>query len=191
VWDGWSIVERGQFLRHLRPRWDIHRHRMAPRIAQRLEALIVRGQLDIRGGRILAIRRNGALLDVVVRTRGTQTEKILSAARVINCTGPRSDLDRLAFPVLADLRKRGLIAPDPLGLGIETQDCAALGSAGHVSNWLYALGPLTRPNWWEVVAVPEINTQIDRLVEDLSSPEHHATTAHSMAEAFSDLGSGI
>jgi uncharacterized NAD(P)/FAD-binding protein YdhS len=191
VWDGWSITEREQFLRHLRPRWDIHRHRMAPRIAQRLEALIARGQLDIRGGRILAIRRNGALVDVTVRTRGTKTEQVLSAARVINCTGPRSDLARLAFPVLADLRKRGLITPDPLGLGIETQDCAAFGSAGHVSSWLYALGPLTRPNWWEVVAVPEINAQIDRLVEDLSAPEHHAATAHSMAEAFSDLGSGI
>ena len=69
----------------------------------------------------------------------------LDVVAVINCTGPRSDMDRLALPLLADLRRRGLIAPDPLGLGIETQDCAALGSAGHVSPWLFALGPLTRP----------------------------------------------
>ncbi len=85
-----------------------------------------------------------------------------------------------------------MIAADVLGLGIETQDCAAVGSAGHVSNWLHALGPLTRPGWWEVVAVPEINAQIDRLVHDLStSPAQIAAPVHSLAEAFSDLGAGI
>ena len=26
-------MEAGRGLRHLRPRWDVHRHRMAPRIA--------------------------------------------------------------------------------------------------------------------------------------------------------------
>ena len=66
------------------------------------------------------------------------------------------------------LQRRGLIAPDSLGVGIETEDCAVQNSAGHTSPWLFALGPLTRPSWWEVVAVPEINAQIDRLVHDIS-----------------------
>jgi uncharacterized NAD(P)/FAD-binding protein YdhS len=164
---------------------------MAPRIAERLNALIESGQLSVRAGRT-SYRRNGAMVDVIVRERGTHAEHVLTAARVVNCTGPRSDMDRLGFPVLADLRRRNLFMPDNLGLGIETQDCAALDSAGHVSTWLYALGPLTRPNWWEVVAVPEINAQIDRLVHDLcNSPELDAISAHSLAEAFSDLGTGI
>ncbi len=118
---------------------------MAPRIAERLEALMRSGQLGVMGGRVNAYRRGGEGVDVTVRRRGTTQEHVLPAARVINCTGPRSDMDRLAFPMLADLRRRGLIAPDELGLGIETDDCAALGSAGHVSPWLFALGPLTRP----------------------------------------------
>ncbi len=188
VWHGWTLAERAQFLRHLRPRWDVHRHRMAPRIAERLGALMKSGQLTARGGRVQAYRRKGDLAEVVLRDRGTGTEHVVPAARIVNCTGPRSDMDRLAFPMLADLRRRGLIAPDRLGLGIETKDCAALGSAGHVSPWLYALGPLTRPTWWEVVAVPEINAQIDRLVRDLSTP---AGETPSLAEAFSDLGAGI
>jgi uncharacterized NAD(P)/FAD-binding protein YdhS len=190
VWAGWSTRERAQFLRHLRPRWDVHRHRMAPRIAERLEALMKSGRLSVRGGKVKAYRRSGALVEVVVRERGTPTETALPAARIVNCTGPRSDMDRLAFPMLADLRRRGLIAPDALGLGIETDDCAALGSAGHVSPWLYALGPLTRPSWWEVVAVPEINAQIDRLVRDLMA-EAAPREAPSLADAFSDLGAGI
>ncbi len=145
-----------------------------------------------RAGRVTAYRRAGDGVEVVLRERGTGIEQVLPAARVINCTGPRSDMDRLAFPMLADLRRRGLIAPDGLGLGVETDDCAALGSAGHVSPWLYALGPLTRPSWWEVVAVPEINAQIDRLVRDLlAGPERPAEAAPSLADAFSDLGAGI
>ncbi|MEI9931011.1 MAG: FAD/NAD(P)-binding protein [Rhizomicrobium sp.] len=192
VWASWSGAERLQFLRHLRPRWDIHRHRMAPRIANRLKGLVDSGQLCVRGGRVLAYRRSETCADVVFRERNTGNELTIRASRVINCTGPRSDLDRLAFPILADLRRRGLILPDDLGLGIETDDCAVLGSAGHVSPWLYALGPLTRPSWWEVVAVPEINAQIDRLVRKLSAlapstPE----LANSLADAFSDLGAGI
>ncbi|HWA92100.1 MAG TPA: FAD/NAD(P)-binding protein [Rhizomicrobium sp.] len=190
VWAGWSNRERAQFLRHLRPRWDVHRHRMAPRIASRLEALMASGQLDVRAGKVKAYRRAGDAMEVVLRGRGTEVEEVLPAARVINCTGPRSDMDRLAFPMLADLRRRGLIAPDELGLGIETDDCAALGSAGHVSPWLYALGPLTRPSWWEVVAVPEINAQIDRLVRHVSAGQHY-TEEPSLADAFSDLGAGI
>jgi uncharacterized NAD(P)/FAD-binding protein YdhS len=190
VWNGWSSAERAQFIRHLRPRWDIHRHRMAPRIAERLDALVRSGQLGVMGGRVNAYRRSGEGVDVLVRRRGTAQEHVLPAVRVINCTGPRSDMDRLAFPMLADLRRRGLIAPDELGLGIETDDCAALGSAGHVSPWLFALGPLTRPSWWEVVAVPEINAQIDRLVRHISAgPGPYEEP--SLAEAFSDLGAGI
>ena len=192
VWAGWSTTERAQFLRHLRPRWDVHRHRMAPRIAARLDALVKSGQLDIRAGKVKAYRRAGAdeRVEVVLRGRGTQNEEVLAAARVINCTGPRSDMDRLAFPMLADLRRRGLIAPDELGLGIETDDCAVLGAAGHVSPWLYALGPLTRPSWWEVVAVPEINAQIDRLVRHIADGPA-LTEEASLADQFQDLGAGI
>ncbi len=192
VWHGWSEKDRAQFLRHLRPRWDVHRHRMAPRVAARLAALVAGGQLHVAAGRIARYHPQGGMVEVSVAARGGGETQVIRAARVINCTGPRSDMDRLAFPLLADLRRRGLIAPDPLGLGIETQDCAAQGSAGHVSPWLYALGPLTRPSWWEIVAVPEINAQIDRLVGDLNNPRQAGGEgAPLLAELFADLGSGI
>ncbi|MDQ2860006.1 MAG: FAD/NAD(P)-binding protein, partial [Pseudomonadota bacterium] len=37
LWRGWSLRERTSFLRHLRPWWDVHRHRLAPDVAARLE----------------------------------------------------------------------------------------------------------------------------------------------------------
>ncbi len=192
VWHGWTEADRRLFLRHLRPRWDVHRHRMAPRVAAKLAGLIADGQLRVMGGRILGYRAVDDRVEVTAAERGNGTQHVLRAARVVNCTGPRTDMDRLAFPLLADLRRRGLIAPDSLGLGIETRECAALGSAGHTSPWLYALGTLTRSAWWEVIAVAEINTQIDRLVRDLSSPRGPGVPpAPSLAQSFADLGSGI
>lgn len=192
IWNSWSETDRARFLRHVRPRWDVHRHRMAPRVATRLSALVAGDQLAIRAGRVTGYRQKDDAVEMSWVERGERTPHTFTAARVVNCTGPRSDMDLLAFPLLADLRRRGLVAPDALGLGLETNDCAVLDSSGRVSSWLFALGPLTRPTWWEVVAVPEINAQIDRLVRDLTlPPDVVSPAAPSLADTFSDLGSGI
>ncbi len=78
--------------------------------------------------------------------------------------------------------------PDALGVGVKRATAAVIDGAGHASSWLFALGPLTRPAWWEITAVPEINLQIERLVAQLSSP----VTAHRLTAAdFMDMGGGI
>lgn len=38
LWQGLPLEERRRFLRHVRPYWDIHRHRIAPAVAARLAA---------------------------------------------------------------------------------------------------------------------------------------------------------
>ncbi|HEY1633058.1 MAG TPA: FAD/NAD(P)-binding protein [Rhizomicrobium sp.] len=181
LWHAWSEKQRRQFLRHARARWDVHRSRMPPRVAAMLQVLIDRGQLTVAAGRIAAYRR-----DAVVLANGAT----LQARHVINCTGPSGDLARIAIPLIADLKRRGYLVPDPLGLGLETEDCAARDSTGRASTWLYALGPLTRPAWWEITAVPEIAVQVDRLVRALTEPKQDMARPV-LAEAFVDLGAGI
>ena len=39
IWRGWSVVERRRFLRHAAAWWNIHRHRMAPEVATRIQAI--------------------------------------------------------------------------------------------------------------------------------------------------------
>ena len=56
LWRGLPATERTRFLRHLRPWWDVHRHRIAPAAADRFEALLREGNLMIRRGRILRCR---------------------------------------------------------------------------------------------------------------------------------------
>lgn len=188
VWSSWSAAERRQFLRHLRPRWDVHRHRMAPRIAAGIEALLASGALVNRAGRLRDWRREDGLLVADLHPRGGGAAETVRAARILNCTGPRSDLQGLEEPLFADLARRGLTAPDALGLGLETQDCAVLTARGETSTWLYAVGPLTRPAWWEITAVPEIAAQVDGLVHALAQDIDHAPA---LADVFVDMGAGI
>ena len=186
LWHGWSEKERRQFLRHARPQWDVHRSRMPLRVAQPLEALIAKGQLSVSAGRIQGYRAVHGGVDVLL-PRG----RFVFAAHVINCTGPSGDLSRTAIPLIADLRRRGYVTPDALGLGLVTDDCAALDDTGRASTWLYALGPLTRPAWWEITAVPEIAVQVDRLVDELAQPSRAGKPSRDLAAAFVDLGAGI
>lgn len=188
VWATWTLKQRRQFLRHLRTRWDVHRHRMAPRIGAALQDLLDSGQLRIIPGRLRGFKAGGQGITAELAAPHGAVQPV-RAARIVNCTGPRSDFGRIEIPLVADLRRRGLLRPDPLGLGLDTQDCAMVGQGGSPSAWLYALGPLTRPAWWEVTAVPEIAVQADRLVKVLTHPE--GAVAAPLSDAFLDLGAGI
>jgi len=187
IWNEWSASSRRQFLRHLRPRWDVHRHRMPPRVSDAFAKLQSTGALQVLPGRIAGYRSAGRLVEVTLRVRGGDT-RLFKAGHIINCTGPGGDFAKIAIPLIAELRDRGLAIPDALGVGVETRDCAVIDGYGDASSWLFALGPLTRPAWWEITAVPEINLQIDRLVAHLKNP----VTAHPLTAAdFMDMGGGI
>ena len=187
IWNTWSSISRRQFLRHLRPRWDVHRHRMSPRVSEAFEKLQTSGALQVWAGRIVGYRPMDISVEVSVRARGGST-RTFSAGHIVNCTGPGGDFARIAVPLIAELRDRNLAVPDPIGVGLETRDCAVIDGDNVPSSWLFALGPLTRPAWWEITAVPEINLQINRLVDQLSSP----VTAHPLTVTdFEDMGGGI
>jgi uncharacterized NAD(P)/FAD-binding protein YdhS len=192
LWSRWSLRQRRQFLRHLRARWDIHRHRTAPRVDAALQALIHRGQLRIQAARLAGFEVEDERVAARLALRGGG-EAVFEAGRVVNCTGPASALDRLALPLVESLRAQGLVKPDPLGLGLESSDCALMTQDGAVSAWLFALGGLTRPAWWEITATPEILVQIDRLVERMADGDLGAARAPAgdPAAAFLDLGAGI
>jgi len=108
---------------------------------------------------------------------------------VVNCTGPTTDVRRAGHRLSSALLDGGLIRSDPLGLGLETSDAAVIDSSGVASDWLFAVGPPTRPAWWEIVAVPEITVQVDRLVRRIAHDIRKA--AKPMAAAFLDIGAGI
>jgi uncharacterized NAD(P)/FAD-binding protein YdhS len=170
MWANASEDERARFLRHLRPWWDVHRHRLAPEVHARLQALIDRGQLEVRAAKTLHFVEGSDGIAVTLRPRGQDAPETILAQRIVNCTGPLGDLARSREPLLQRLAARGVIRPDPAHIGIDVdnqgQTIAADGSAN--AN-LYALGPMTRGAFWEIVAVPDIRTQTWAVARRLSN----------------------
>ena len=56
LWGALSVAERSRFLRHVRPFWEVHRHRMAPPLYDAFEHLRTSGRVNVIAGRIVQIR---------------------------------------------------------------------------------------------------------------------------------------
>ena len=106
IWSDWSLDQRRQFLRHLRPRWDIHRHRMAPEIADELDQLVKTGQLQTGAARIAGYEERNDTVDVTLHERSGR-KRVFNVNTIINCTDPGGDFDRIAIPLIANLREQG------------------------------------------------------------------------------------
>jgi uncharacterized NAD(P)/FAD-binding protein YdhS len=156
LWQGFSLAEKKRFLRHLRPWWDVHRHRIAPPVARRIESLIERGRLEVLAGRIAGAGPGAA--NVALRGGG---ERRLAIGGTVNCTGPEGAIARVGDPLIRQLLGSGRARPDALGLGLEVDEQSRLvGADGAASPHLYAVGPLTKGMLWEIVAVPDIRGQV-------------------------------
>jgi uncharacterized NAD(P)/FAD-binding protein YdhS len=165
LWARLGASERRRFCRHLRRYWDAYRHRAASPVHDRIEALVAGGTLTLHRGRIRSWRMEAG--DVVALLADGRT---IRAARVVNCTGPETDVDRTGDPLVVALRARGLVTRDPLGLGVETADDGALVDAtGRASTTLFTLGGWRRPALWESVAVPELRAQARALAWRLTA----------------------
>lgn len=170
IWANASEEERARFLRHLRPWWDVHRHRLAPEIHARLQALVDRGQLEVRAAKTLGFAEGPDGIAVTLRPRGQDAPETLLAQRIVNCTGPLGDLARSREPLLQRLAARGVIRPDPAHIGIDVDNQGqTIAADGRANANLYALGPMTRGAFWEIVAVPDIRTQTWAVARRLSN----------------------
>ncbi|MDF7777084.1 FAD/NAD(P)-binding protein [Sphingomonas sp. AOB5] len=172
MWGNATEDQRARFLRHLRPWWDVHRHRLAPEVHARLHAIIDRGQLTVHAGKTLSFDERADGIALSWRPRGSEASETLLAQRIVNCTGPLTDLARTAEPLLRKLAARGTIRADEARLGIDVDNQAqTINAQGKINPALYALGPMTRGAFWEIVAVPDIRTQTWNLARRLSNAQ--------------------
>jgi uncharacterized NAD(P)/FAD-binding protein YdhS len=111
--------------------------------------------------------------EAVFRHRGKETLTTITVAKVINCTGPRSDYSKYQHPLFINLLARGLIDHDPLALGLNANSEGELYRyRGAPSGWLLALGAPLKGVFWETTAVAEIRVQARALAAKLLlSPE--------------------
>lgn len=159
LWQAAPSAERARFLRHLRPWWDVHRHRIAPEIAAELDRLFHENRLTVRPGRILDVEASADR--VTVRLAG-EAGQALTAPWLIDCTGPGHDAT--ATPLTAGLIAEGRARLDPLRLGLDLDRNGRIRHAdGTPDPDLYVLGPPARAAFWETIAVPDIRQRIEAL----------------------------
>ena len=172
LWAGLGIAERRRFLRHVRPIWDVHRHRLPPVAAEELQRLRDDGRLTVLAGTIESAKITRAGVEVVWRPRGARHQERCVVGRIFNCTGPDYRPAQSDNALVQSLLSSGLIASDRLELGIRvTADGEVLGGDGRIVRGLYYIGPWLRARDWEATAVPELREHARRLAERLAGAE--------------------
>jgi uncharacterized NAD(P)/FAD-binding protein YdhS len=165
LWRRLSLRERRQFLRHLQPWWDTHRHRVAPGIHCRLRAALQAGQAEVHAGRLRSVvaLADGRGFDVAWAPRGGAggSAEHRRVAAIVNCTGPSARVGHASQTVpgtlLASLQSQGRLKVDPLGLGLGVDARhRLLDAAGRPQPGLYYVGPMLKAQHWEAVAIPEL-----------------------------------
>lgn len=166
LWREGDAATRARFLRHLRPWWDAHRHRLAAPVARALADLRTEGRLRIVAGRVRAIATGNDGVEVTWRPRGGEAAAPLRGRWLIDCTGPAHDSG--AAPITAGLLETGRARLGPLGLGLDLDDEGRAIEADGASGRVFVLGPPARGAYWETTAVPDIRQRIERMAEALA-----------------------
>jgi uncharacterized NAD(P)/FAD-binding protein YdhS len=162
LWRGLPERDRARFLRHLRPYWDVHRHRLAPPVADQIDSMLASGYLRVLRGRLRGVEEAADHAVAEIQPRGDAATR-LEVQRVIYATGVENAA-RCNDRLLGSLRARGLVRFDSMGLGVDVTDAfQVIDAQGRASASMWALGPLVRGVFWECTAVPDIRVQVSQL----------------------------
>jgi len=168
IWQNFSLTEKKQFNRHLRTRWNVVRHRIAPEVHQRLENALAQGRLEIIKGRLRDSAEAQDKLKISVATAGGG--RVLEVGAVINCTGPKESYVPSESKLLNNLFTRGLVQPDEMNMGIQVNpNFSVVSRDSGEAEILFAIGSIMKGTLWETIAVPELRSQAFRLAETITS----------------------
>jgi uncharacterized NAD(P)/FAD-binding protein YdhS/tetratricopeptide (TPR) repeat protein len=155
LWQRLSLADRQRFVETEARSWEVRRHRMAAPVARDIARLRQAGDLRVSAGQVTAVQERGDRLDVTLADGRT-----LTVGAVVNCTGPRDQVQRRDGALLLDLLTAERARPGVLGLGLDTDERGRLlAGDGSVQGGLWTLGATRRGQLYESTAIPEIRAQ--------------------------------
>jgi uncharacterized NAD(P)/FAD-binding protein YdhS len=162
LWQSLHQNEQQRFLRHLSTYWDIHRHRLAPELGEKIKTLKEQGRIRITSGTLT----DAALIDsgvrCTLRKRGSTHSVELHGSHLFLCTGPSRGVTGWQTPWISTLINSEFLEADNLGIGFRpTAKGARLGLA--------VLGTALRGFLWESTAVREISEQAQQVARTLTN----------------------
>ena len=159
MWQSMDDTTKEAFVSRLSRFWDVHRHRMAPPIGARFNALRSAGRISLHPATVVdaQVNENGRV--TVLLSDGS----VLVVDKVVVCTGPNGQVD--ADPLARAMVDSGTAAPGPLGMGyqVDAETGAMIGMDEVTHERLFAVGPLRKGVLWETTAMPEIREQAAQL----------------------------
>ena len=167
LWRRFDDEQQRIFLSRVLRDWDVHRHRMSPPTAQRLEDLIGSGVMTTHVGQVLQAS-GSALGGIVLQLDLDGQERELGVDAVVNCTGPGRSWLPPENPVVTDLMNSGLAQPDPHGLGLlTTAEGRLLKETGDAVEQIFVMGPPRRGTLFETTAIPELRSQALHIADQI------------------------
>jgi uncharacterized NAD(P)/FAD-binding protein YdhS len=167
LWSALSMRDKRKFLRHVRPYWEIHRHRCAPFAHHVFSGRLANNALVMHRARVQSAHTLGQD-EVAITLRRRDGTTTIRVDHVVNCAGPDCDYRRLDSPLIRNLLDQGLARTDATGLGLAAAASGALvESNGAVSSSTFTLGPPMKGAMWETTAVPELRLQAEKLSRTL------------------------
>ena len=174
LWTEADPKTRERWLRHLRPWWDVHRHRIPASVDETMSGLKAAGRLSIVAGRVERIETHAGSVTLHWRPRDGSARPPATGQWLIDCTGPGHAAadDPLSGPLI----KAGRARLEPVGIGLDLDAEGRLLSAEVAPDTrLFVLGPPARAAFWETTAVPDIRKRIEGLAARLADVQTRAS----------------
>ena len=173
IWQGWSVRERKQFLRHGAHMWLVHRHRLPPDVAGLLQGFVDSGKIEIRRARYKSLQEAPGGFDVLLAEPEGSAQ--ITVNRIINTTGPSLAFKNATAPLYRQLFAEEMACQDEMGMGLQVDDSSQLKDKdGRAQAGLYVLGSATRGHFWEVTAAPDIRLRAALVADHLTRENSQA-----------------
>lgn len=170
IWQSWSSDAKRRFLEHTKAWWDVHRHRMSPRLHATVTEAVKAGRIVAVAGRVRAIEQSDDGYHVSISVRVPKAEMTFDVARIYDCTGIVRSVAEGSNAALHSLLDRGFARTDTSGIGLDVSPaCSVVTADGEAQERLYAIGPLTRGAFFEIDAIPDIRVQCANLASRLTA----------------------
>ena len=166
IWQQLSLDDKKRFMAHLRHLWGVARHRLPGEIHVKIQSMISNKTLQVMAGRISGIDESSECLEVKIALRGSENSETIKVQRIINCTGPLTDITKFQSKLYSNLLRKKIIRPDEMKLGVDaTAEGRIIDERGNESNSIFTLGSLLKGKLWESTAVPELRKQAEILAK--------------------------
>jgi uncharacterized NAD(P)/FAD-binding protein YdhS len=185
LWRRLPPLEKRRFERHLRGRWERHRHRAPQQVDAVRQTYEQSGRLRSYAGQIVEMDRGN--VSVALRGGGAVS---LRPDWIVNCSGVGRASTMERDPLIGGMLADGMVLAEPRGFGLRAnQDLVAVGALGLPTERLWITGPPVRGSRFEATAVPELRSMAELVASGILAKLNSASQTR-VIQCLDSEGSG-